>query len=289
MIDFENKKALFSLEVFPPKDSVGLNEIYASMGRFRALNPDYISVTYGAGGSSLGNTVEIASDIENKFGITSVAHLICVNSARQDIDRALEALKERGVKNILALRGDRREGACANDFLYATDLIEYIMKKGGFSVSAACYPEGHIESPDLSKDIEVMKKKADLGVSHFISQLFFDNEDFYRMLDSMEKAGIDVPVEAGIMPVTNTKQILRMISLSGAKLPQKLTKLIARFENDKAALMSAGLNFATEQITDLLASGVRGIHLYAMNNPSIAERIYAGVAPILEGINLENR
>lgn len=285
MIDFSLKKALFSLEVFPPKDSVGLNDIYASMGRFKALQPDYVSVTYGAGGSLFGNTVEIASDIQNKFGIDSVAHLVCVNSGYKEVDAVLDALEEKGVKNILALRGDRREGYAVSDFRYATDLIQYINKRGGFKVAAACYPEGHIESENMENDLDVMKMKDDLGVSHFISQLFFDNADFYRMLDAMEKRNIKAPVEAGIMPVTSAKQILRMISLSGAKLPPKLSKIIARFEYNKEALVSACINYAVDQITDLLTNGVRGIHLYAMNNPAVAEKIYGSVRPIFEDIN----
>ncbi|MFA5450363.1 MAG: methylenetetrahydrofolate reductase, partial [Clostridia bacterium] len=252
MIDFSKKKVLFSLEVFPPKDNYGLNAIYASMGRFRALNPDYISVTYGAGGSAIGNTAEIASDIQNKFGITAAAHMICISSSKAAVDNALLQLKEYGIKNILALRGDRRGEATSGDFTYASDLISYIKKSHDFEVSAACYPEGHTESPNLENDLRVMKIKADLGVSHFISQLFYDNDDFYNLLDGAARLGITTPIEAGIMPLTNPRQILRIISLSGAKIPPKLAKIVSRFEHSPEAFMSAGINYAAEQITDLL-------------------------------------
>jgi 5,10-methylenetetrahydrofolate reductase len=281
MIDFTRKRAQFSIEVFPPKNNIGLPEIYASMGRFSALSPDYISVTYGAGGAGSMSTAEIASDIKNKFGIESVAHLICVSSEKKDIDAALALLREKNVNHILALRGDRREGEKASDFRYASDLIAYIKKTGGFEIAAACYPEGHVESPNYENDLNVMKIKAGLGVSHFISQLFFDNADFYRMLDGALKLGVNIPIEAGIMPVVNVKQITRMVSLSGSKIPARLKKLIEKFGENNDSMRAAGLNYASEQISDLLASGIRGIHLYAMNNPSIVETVYKNIAYLL--------
>ncbi|MDR3186232.1 MAG: methylenetetrahydrofolate reductase [Christensenellaceae bacterium] len=279
MINFNNGKTLFSIEVFPPKDSAAIAPIYVTMGRFKALNPDYISVTYGAGGSGVCDAVTIASDIRNKFDIESVAHLTCAGSQVKDIDVALTRLEQNGVKNILALRGDRHNQF--SDFEYATDLIKHINKRGGFSVCATCYPEGHFESGNKEKDFDILKMKADLGVTHFISQLFFDNRDFIDMLDGMAKRNIKVPTEAGIMPVTSAKRILKMVNLSNAKLTEKLTRIISGFEDDKAAIRCAGINYAVDQITELIAIGVSGIHLYAMNSPDTAECIYNRISPMI--------
>lgn len=284
-INFLNKKAIFSLEIFPPKDIVGIQAIYNNLPTFASLSPDFISVTYGAGGSSVGTTVEIASKIKQQFNITSVAHLTCADSTTDTVQSVLNGLKQNGVNNILALRGDLKCGREVSDFTYATDLIKFINKSSHFNISSACYPEGHPESPNIKQDIEVLKMKSDLGVNHFISQLFFDNNDFYRFMELADIANISAPIEAGIMPITNSKQILRIIELSGAKLPAKLTKLISKYENNPIALRQAGLNFAIEQITDLLTNGVRGIHLYTMNNPYIATTIYNSIAPILDDIN----
>ncbi|MDR0751156.1 MAG: methylenetetrahydrofolate reductase [Christensenellaceae bacterium] len=279
MIDFNSKQTLFSLELFPPKDTESMVSIYASMGRFKAFKPDYISVTYGAGGSDNHETVSIASDIKNKFGIESVAHLTCLGSTRENIDSALLALKAGGIKNILALRGDKSSGN--SDFKYATDLIAHIKKYGGFDVCAACYPEGHKESLNKERDFDILKLKADLGVTHFISQLFFDTNDFEEMLEGMAKRNINVPTEAGIMPVVSAKQIMKMVMLSGARIPEKLEKCIKRFESNKEAMKAAGINYAVNLITELLAINVAGIHLYAMNNPDTTELIYKAISPML--------
>lgn len=283
--NFINKNAIFSLELFPPKDIVGIQAIYENMPIFASLNPDFISVTYGAGGSSVGTTVEITSKIKQQFNINSVAHLTCAGSTKETVQNVLDGLKQNGVNNILALRGDLNKGRTVSDFTYATDLINYINTNNYFNVSAACYPEGHPESKNIKEDINVLKMKSELGVTHFISQLFFDNNDFYRFLELADIANITAPIEAGIMPITNPKQILRIVELSGAKLPSKLTKLISKYENNPIALRQAGLNFAIEQITDLLTNGVRGIHLYTMNNPTIATAIYNSISPILDDLN----
>ncbi|MDR2266260.1 MAG: methylenetetrahydrofolate reductase, partial [Christensenellaceae bacterium] len=279
MIDFKTNKTLFSLELFPPKDSAGMISIYSAMGRFRAVMPDYISVTYGAGGSTNRATIDIATDIKNKFGIETVAHLTCAGSTTSNIDDALDRLKENGVCNILALRGDNP--ATPTDFKYATDLIAHIGIRGGFKVCAACYPEKHLESPNIEHDYDVLKMKADAGVTHFISQLFFKVSSFEKLLDGMAKRNIKVPVEAGIMPVTSAKQILRMTKLSGAIIPNDLKRLIRRFESDKDAMRCAGVNYAINEITQLLALNVDGIHLYAMNNPETVEKIYSSIYPLL--------
>lgn len=275
------KKTMFSLEVFPPKDSVAVEEIYNSLGQFALIKPDFISVTYGAGGSSQGLTAEISSYISTRLNIPSVAHLTCVGATKDNIGNILARLQSLGVKNILALRGDLPQGESLGDFKHATDLIEFINDFGGFEVSAACYPEGHTESPDFEFDVEVAKRKYDLGVKRFVSQLFFDNEDFYRMAEEFKKAGIDAQISAGIMPVTNAKQIYRIVSLSGAKLPAKITKAVAKFENNPEALYQAGINYAVDQITDLVANGADGIHLYSMNKPKTATDIFNNIKNIL--------
>lgn len=271
----------FSLEVFPPKDNVAVAEIYGVLRKFATLKPNYISVTYGAGGSTQGLTAEISGYIQNTLNIPSVAHLTCVGATEQNINFVLDKLKETGVKRILALRGDLPDNCVLGDFKYATDLIEKINSAGGFDVYAACYPEGHSESRSFDFDVEIAKRKSDLGVKRFVSQMFFDNAEFYRMMDAYEKAGIKTPVCAGIMPITNVNQILRIVKLSGAKLPSTITKMVARFENNPAAFYQAGINYAVQQITDLIANGVEGIHLYSMNKPKTAEDIYKNVGIIL--------
>lgn len=278
----------FSFEVFPPKDSVAVSEIYGALRQFALLKPDYISVTYGAGGSSQGLTAEISGFIINELKIPGVAHLTCVGATKQNISEALQKLKSLGVNRILALRGDLPEGTVLGDFRYATDLIKFINDFGGFEVYAACYPEGHSESKSFDFDVEVAKRKCDLGVKRFVSQLFYDNEDFYRMRDAFAKKGITVPISAGIMPITNAKQILRIVSLSGGKLPSGITKMVARFENNPQAFYQAGINYSVNQITDLIAGGVDGIHLYSMNKPKTAEDIYKNINTLLQGAQGEN-
>ena len=281
-------KVNFSIEVFPPKDSVGVEEIYKSLKQFAELKPDYVSVTYGAGGTSQDLTGEISSFITNQLGIPSVAHLTCVGATKENISAVLQQLKEYGVKRVLALRGDLPDGHKLGDFKYATDLIEFINQFGGFDVYAACSPEGHSQSPSYDFDIEVAKRKADLGVKNFVSQLFFDNEDFYRMRDEYAKKGINVPISAGIMPITNAKNILRMVSLSGCKLPASVTKMIAQFGDNQEAFYQAGINYAINQITDLISHGVDGIHLYSMNKPKTAQDIYQNIKIFLKEENCEN-
>lgn len=271
----------FSMEVFPPKGNVVWEDVYNVLQQFAILKPDYISVTYGAGGSTQGLTAEISSYIENTLGIPSVAHLTCVGTTTDNINYTLNQFKEAGIKRILALRGDLPENHILGDFKHATDLIKSINCFGGFDVFAACYPEGHSESKSFDFDIEVAKLKSDLGIKRFISQMFFDNTEFYRMMDAFEKAGIKTPVCAGIMPITNVKQILHIVKLSGAKLPAALTKMVARFENNPVAFYQAGINYAVQQITELVANGVEGIHLYSMNKPKTAEDIYRNIGVIL--------
>ncbi|MFV0497132.1 MAG: methylenetetrahydrofolate reductase [NAD(P)H] [Candidatus Fimivivens sp.] len=284
------KPLTFSLEIFPPKRDRPVESLYATMDRLSSLNPDYISVTYGAGGSpeQQKTTCALVSHIQNNCGITPLAHLTCINSTRSQVDAMLDALEREKIENILALRGDSVDDAeISSHFMHATDLIAHISARGGFDIAAACYPEGHPESESTSQDIKFLKEKVTLGASHLISQLFFDNEDFLSMAELCDKENIKVPIQAGIMPVVNVKQIELMVSLCGAKLPQKFTKIMARYGNNPKALFDAGLCYATEQIVDLIASGVSGIHLYTMNNPIIAETIHKNIANILDSSNGE--
>lgn len=282
---FETKKTVFSLEIFPPKKNVGgVETIYKTLDGLKGLKPDCISVTYGAGGNLADNsTCEICSIIKNKYNITPVAHLTCVNNSKSDIDVILDNLKKEGVTNILALRGDRNPDIPPkHDFEYANELVEYIKAKGGFEISAACYPETHPNSDDAVSDILNLKRKVDSGAEHLISQLFFDNEDYYRFLERVQLAGINVPIEAGIMPITNKNQILRMATMCGASIPRKMSRILNRFEDNPKALEDAGIAYAIDQIVDLIANGVDGIHLYTMNKPYIAQRIYDAISSIID-------
>lgn len=277
---FEAKKPVFSLEVFPPKkNSGGIETIYETLDGLKDLKPDFISVTYGAGGNLADNsTCEICSIIKNKYNILPIAHLTCVNNSKSDIDIILGNLKNAGVSNILALRGDiNPEVPPKDDFLHASELVAYIKDKDTFDVSGACYPETHPDSEDTVSDILNLKHKVDCGAEHLISQLFFNNEDFYSFLEKARLAGITVPIEAGIMPVTNKSQVLRMATMCGASIPRKMSRLLNKFENNPKALEDAGIAYAIDQIIDLIANGVDGIHLYTMNKPYIAQRIFNSI------------
>lgn len=277
---FEVKKPVFSLEVFPPKKNAGgIETIYETLDGLKDLKPDFISVTYGAGGNLADNsTCDICSIIKNKYNILPIAHLTCVNNSKSDIDVILENLKEAGVSNILALRGDiNPDVPPKNDFAHADELVAYIKSKGEFDISGACYPETHPDSEDTVSDILNLKNKVDCGAEHLISQLFFNNEDFYSFREKARLAGIKVPIEAGIMPVTNKSQVLRMATMCGASIPRKMSRLLNRFENNPKALEDAGIAYAIDQIIDLIANGIDGIHLYTMNKPYIAQRIFAAI------------
>ena len=280
---FGSGKTVFSFEVFPPKKDSPIESVYGKLEEICALKPDFISVTYGAGGTGAhSRTCEIAAKIKRDFHVESVAHLTCVNSTKTMIDETLADFKAHDIENILALRGDYTEGvAPQTDFRYASELCAYIRRHGGFDISGACYPESHMDSADEIEDVLNLKKKVDAGAQHLISQLFFDNELFYRFMERAKIAGINVPVEAGIMPVTNKRQIERMVSLCGASLPPKFAKIMQKYESKPEALRDAGIAYAVEQIVDLIANGVDGIHLYTMNSPYVAEKITRAVENLL--------
>lgn len=268
-------KPSVSFEIFPPKRDTTLTSIDDTLDVLCKLNPDYISVTFGAGGSVNNNlTVELASKIKNNYGIEPVVHLTCLTYSKPEIDELLLQLEKAGLQNILALRGDVNPNVPAkDDFKYASELVAYIKSKGDFFVSGACYPECHLESKNRIDDIQNLKKKVDAGAEHLISQLFFDNDIYYSFVENCRIAGINVPIHAGIMPVVNKAQIERMVTLCGASLPYKFKKILTKYENDKDALFDAGMVYAVNQIVELLASDVDGIHIYTMNNPVVAKRI----------------
>lgn len=274
---------VFSFEIFPPKKTSPIETVYNTLEKLGDLNPDFISVTYGAAGSTNKvSTCEIASAIKNKYGVVPAAHLPCINYTREEILQILEEFKSGGIENILALRGDiNPDIPPKKDFKYASELIEFIKANGDFDIAGACYPEGHIECDNIIDDIHNLKKKVDAGAEHLISQLFFDNSCFYSFLEKIRIAGINVPVEAGIMPVVNKNQIERMVSLCGASLPSKFTKMMQRYEHSPEAIRDAGIAYAIDQIVDLVSNGVDGIHIYTMNNPYVARRISEAVESLI--------
>ena len=280
---FRKDRTVFSLEMFPPKRTDDIETLYSRLDGMAAILPDYISITYGAGGSRSDNrTCRMAADIKSRYGIEPLAHLTCIHNTREDIDYCLEELKANGVENILALRGDRQpDREVCTDFRYASDLVEYVVSRGGFNCVGACYPEGHPEAGSLDEDIDNLKRKVDAGVTHLNSQLFFDNGDFFDFVDKVRAKGINVPIEAGIMPVVNKKNIERIVSNCGASLPSKFSRMMARYENNPQALADAGIAYAIDQIADLIVSGVDGIHLYSMNRPDVAMKIYQSVKNML--------
>lgn len=287
---FNEKKVVFSFEIFPPKPTSNIETIYYTLEELKDLRPDFISVTYGADGSLLENrTRELSALVKNNYGIETLAHLTCIGSTKKEIDFILKDLSKIGINNVLALRGDIPvDKEIKGDFDYAKDLIEYInFYKKEFNIAGACYPEGHQECKDIDKEILYLKMKEQVGASHFISQLFFDNNYFYDFLEKKEKYNIKSPIQAGIMPVVNIKQIERIVSLCGAKLPKKFLKIMDKYEHDKVSLRDAGIAYAVEQIVDLISSEVDGIHLYTMNNPYVANRINESIKTIIRYINNE--
>lgn len=283
--DMFEKGTVFSFEIFPPKKTAPVEIIYNTLEELKDLKPDFISVTYGAGGSGNSiSTCEIAHTIKEKYGIEPAAHLPCINYTKDEITAILKDFEEHGIENILALRGDiNPDIPPKKEFKYASELVEFIKTKGDFDIAGACYPEGHVDTPDMVQDVLNLKKKVDAGASHLISQLFFDNQFFYSFVEKAKIAGINVPIEAGIMPVTNKKSIERMVSMCGASLPPKFAKMMQKYENNPEALRDAGIAYAIDQIVDLVSNGVDGIHLYTMNNAYVARRISEAVGNIIRG------
>lgn len=276
------KKAVLSFEVFPPKTSDKFEAVQTAVDKIAALSPDFMSVTYGAGGGTSDYTVAVTKHIKEQFGVTALAHLSCISSNKQEVKDKLARLKAEGIENVLALRGDLPEGFSGNlDYKYASELVAEIKAAGGFCVGGACYPEGHPESPTLFSDIENLKKKTDAGCDFLTTQMFFDNDVFYSFLSKVREAGIYVPVIAGIMPVTNAKQIKRIVTLSGGSLPTRFKRILDRYGDNPEAMAQAGIIYACEQIIDLYANGVKAVHVYSMNKPQIAAEIKKNLSYII--------
>ena len=274
----ENKPVL-SFEIFPPKKEAALQNIDETLEMLCGLHPDFISVTFGAGGSAADNkTVEIAKKIKDNYEIEPLVHITCLQYDKKEISEILKQLEAAGIENVLALRGDiNPDFPMKHDFKYANELVEYVKSKGDFSISGGCYPETHLEAPDAITDIRNLKRKVDAGANHLVSQLFFDNEMFYRFYEKTRIAGIEVPIDAGVMPVTNRAQIERMVNMCGASLPPKFERILHKYEDNKEALFDAGMAYTINQIVDLIAHDVDGIHIYTMNNPTVAKRICSGI------------
>ena len=278
-----NSKRSLSFEIFPPKKDAELESIDETLGILAELKPDFISVTFGAGGSSNSNrTIELAKKIKYEYNIEPVVHLTCLHYDKNEIDDFASVLRSEGIENILALRGDPNPNICAkDDFKHSSDLISYLKKDNDFCFLGACYPECHPESPGIVSEMKSLKKKVDAGAEVLLSQLFFDNDIFYRFHEECEIAGIDVPVIPGVMPVINAAQIKRMVSLCNASFPKRFQRIISRYEDNKEALFDAGMSYCLSQIIDLLVSDIKGIHLYTMNNPVVARRICEGIKNIV--------
>ena len=275
-------KLHLSLEVFPPKKQEDFPNAYAVLDSLSQLNPEFISVTYGAGGSNSKKTVEIASYIENNLHIPSVAHLTCVGNTKQDILNVVEELKKANISRVLALRGDRPvsmsdEQFNSREFTYATELVSFLKENTDFTLLGACYPEKHFEALSMEEDLQHLKEKYEAGCNHLVSQLFFDNDYFYRFLEKAEKKGIKANFHAGIMPITTAKQLGTTVSLSGSSVPKKLADIIATYGDHPDDMRKAGIDFAVNQILDLQAHGVYGIHLYSMNKAKTTTEIVTAI------------
>lgn len=279
-----NDKVTVSFEVFPPKTQTNYESVFDAAMGVAALKPDFMSVTYGAGGSTRENTVKFADAIQSKYDVTTIAHLTCVGATKADIRKTVEEMKVAGIENILALRGDRPaefEGDPFTDFHYASELIAELKTMGDFCIGGACYPEGHTEATNKKEDILNLKKKVDAGCEFLTTQMFFDNNILYNFLYRIREQGITVPVIAGIMPITRATQVKTAVELSGTNVPERFRNLVDHFGTNPAAMEQAGIAYATDQIIDLIANGINNIHVYSMNKPHIAEGIKKNISEMI--------
>lgn len=279
----KGQKPSLSFEVFPPKTDDSFDRVAEAALAISNLKPSYISVTYGAGGTTGGFTFDIARQLlEN--GTTPLVHLSCISATRETVQAQLAQLKSLGMENILALRGDLPQGVTptALSYRYAADLAREIREFGGFCVGGACYPECHPESPNGTADLDYLKYKVEMGCEFLTTQMFFDNNVLYNFLYRLMRTGLDVPVVAGVMPVTNAAQIKRICSISGSALPQRFVRIVDRYGDDPAAMKQAGIAYATEQIIDLYANGINAVHVYSMNKPDVAEAIARNLSEIIK-------
>ena len=273
-----------SFEVFPPKVTSDYETVQRAAYGVAKLKPDYMSVTYGAGGSTRGNTLKIAKGIQEEFGVTTIAHLTCVGATKEGIRQALEEMKAAGIENVLALRGDKPkdcEGDPFADYHYASELAADIRAFGGMCIGGACYPEGHVESENTKEDILNLKKKVDAGCEYLTTQMFFDNNIFYNFLCRVREAGIDVPVIPGIMPITRPSQLRSAVRLSGCNVQMRFRSIVDCFGRNPEAMQQAGIIYATDQIIDLIANGIRHVHVYSMNKPEVVRGIQESLNKII--------
>ena len=277
-------KVTVSFEVFPPKTQANYESVFDAAMGVAALKPDFMSVTYGAGGSTRENTVKFADAIQSKYDVTTIAHLTCVGATKADIRKTVEEMKVAGIENILALRGDRPaefEGDPFTDFHYASELIAELKTMCDFCIGGACYPEGHTEATNKKEDILNLKKKVDAGCEFLTTQMFFDNNILYNFLYRIREQGITVPVIAGIMPITRATQVKTAVQLSGTNVPERFRNLVDHFGTNPAAMEQAGIAYATDQIIDLIANGINNIHVYSMNKPHVAEGIKKNISEMI--------
>ena len=280
-------KPSLSFEVFPPKTTDAFDSVKEATEEIAKINPSFMSVTFGAGGSNAGFAVEVAGNLQKNYGVTTVGHLTCIGADRETISSRLDQMKTNGINNILALRGDRpkewsADHASVADFEYASDLVRYIKEYGDFCVGGACYPEGHPEAETQKKDIANLKRKVDAGCEFLTTQMFFDNNILYNFIYKLREAGITVPIVAGIMPVTNPKSIARICALSGSLLPKRFIQIVDRFGDNPEAMKQAGIAYATDQIIDLYANGINAVHVYSMNKPDVAAAIQRNLSEIIK-------
>lgn len=273
-----------SFEVFPPKVTANYESVKEAAYGVAKLKPSYMSVTYGAGGSTGGNTLKLAKGIQEEYGVTTIAHLTCVGATKEGILQALAQMREAGIENVLALRGDRPKDFEGDPFIayhYASELVEEIQAFGGMCIGGACYPEGHVESENTQEDILNLKKKVDAGCSYLTTQMFFDNNIFYNFLSRVREAGISVPVIPGIMPITRPSQLQNAVKLSGCNVPMRFRSIVDCFGRNPEAMQQAGIIYATDQIIDLIANGIKHIHVYSMNKPEVVKGIQDSLCKII--------
>ncbi len=280
-----DKKVTLSFEVFPPKSSATAASVMKAALGVAALQPSYMSVTYGAGGSTQENTVKIASEIQKQQGVTCIAHLTCVGATKDTVRSALDQMHAAGIENVLALRGDLPKDFVGDPFpgfRHASELVEEIRRyDASICVGGACYPEGHVEAANKKEDLQFLRRKVDAGCDYLTTQMFFDNNIFYNFLYRAREAGITVPIIPGIMPITKARQVKTAIALSGTNMPERFRNLVDRFGGDDASMTQAGIIYATDQIIDLLANGVNHIHIYSMNKPEVVDGIQKNLSAIL--------
>lgn len=278
-------KATLSFEVFPPKKDTDFADVEAAALGIAAFKPDYMSVTYGAGGSTKGHTIQLAREIQEKYDVPTIAHLTCVCASKEGIKTALADMKNAGIENILALRGDipkNYDGQVFAEFSHASELVELIKETGDFCVGGACYPEVHPDSANKHEDIIGLKKKVDAGCDYLTTQMFFDNNIFFNFMYRIREAGISVPIIPGIMPITRRVQVKNAVKLSGCNVPERFKSIVDAFGDTEAAMRQTGIAYATDQIIDLMANGVKHIHVYSMNKPEVAAGIQKNLSEILK-------